>query len=328
VKAIRVDAVGGPDALRCVDLPVPQPAPDQALVRLAAIGINFIDTYHRGGLYPLPLPFVPGSEAAGTIAALGAAVRDLQVGDRVAYAMVPGAYAEYAAVPAAKLVRIPEGVSFEDAAALMLQGMTAQYLTTSTFPLARGDTALVHAGAGGVGLLLTQRAKTIGATVITTVSSEEKAALSRDAGADHVIRYDARDVAADVRRITAGRGADVVYDGVGKTTFEGSLDALRPRGMLALFGASSGPVPPFDLARLAQKGSLFVTRPTLADYVATPAELRRRATDVFDAIASGALRLRVEHVYPLADAARAHADLEGRRTTGKLLLIPPNETTM
>jgi NADPH2:quinone reductase len=327
MKAIRVDAVGGPDALCYVDLPVPQPGPDQALVRLAAIGINFIDTYHRAGLYPLPLPFVPGSEGAGTIAALGAGVRDLDVGDRVAYAMVPGAYAEYAAVPAGKLVRIPAGVSYEDAAALMLQGMTAQYLTTSTFPLARGDTTLVHAGAGGVGLLLTQRAKTLGATVITTVSSQEKAALSRDAGADHVIRYDAQDVATEVRRLTGGRGVDVVYDGVGKTTFEGSLDALRPRGMLALFGASSGPVPPFDLARLAQKGSLFVTRPTLGDYVATPDELRRRATDVFDAIASGELRLRVEHVYPLENATLAHADLEGRRTTGKLLLIPPNETT-
>jgi NADPH2:quinone reductase len=327
VKAIRVDAVGGPEALHHVEVPVPDPGPDQALVRLAAIGINFIDTYHRSGLYKLPLPFIPGSEAAGTIVATGAAVRDLGPGDRVAYAMVPGAYAEYAAVPAAKLVRIPDGVTFADAAALMLQGMTAQYLTTSTFALARGDSALVHAGAGGVGLLLTQRAKTIGATVISTVSSEEKAALSRAAGADHVIRYDVLDVPAEVRRLTSGRGVDVVYDGVGKATFEGSLDALRPRGMLALFGASSGPVPPFDLARLAQKGSLFVTRPTLGDYVATSDELRRRATDVFEAVASGTLRLRVEHVYPLADAARAHEDLERRRTTGKLLLIPPNETT-
>jgi NADPH:quinone reductase len=325
VKAIRVDAVGGPEALRHVDVPVPEPAPDQALVRLAAIGINFIDTYHRSGLYKLPLPFIPGSEAAGTIVATGAAVRDFAPGDRVAYAMVPGAYAEFATVPAGKLVRIPDRVTFADAAALMLQGMTAQYLTTSTFALARGDSALVHAGAGGVGLLLTQRAKTIGATVITTVSSEEKAALSREAGADHVIRYDTLDVAAEVRRLTRGRGVDVVYDGVGKATFEGSLDALRPRGMLALFGASSGPVPPFDLARLAQKGSLFVTRPTLGDYVATPDELRRRATDVFEAVASGTLRLRIEHVYPLADAARAHEDLERRRTTGKLLLIPPNE---
>jgi len=323
MKAIRVEAVGGPEALHYVDVPAPVPAAGHVLVKLAAIGINYIDTYHRSGLYPVPLPFVPGSEAAGTVEALGPGVEGFAVGDRVAYAMVRGAYAEYAVAPAASLVPLPDVVSFRDAAALMLQGMTAHYLCRSTLSLEGGNVALVHAGAGGVGLLLTQFAKSLGATVITTVSTAEKAELSREAGADHVVRYDSVDFAVEARRITGGRGVDVVYDGVGKTTFAKSLDSLRPRGMLALYGAASGPVPPFDLGQLAAKGSLFVTRPSLGDYVAEPDELRWRSQELFAALIRGTLKLRVEHVYPLEHAARAHADLEARKTTGKLLLIPP-----
>jgi NADPH2:quinone reductase len=324
MKAIVARTNGAPDVLEWTEVPTPKPQPGTALVRLAAVGVNFIDVYHRNGLYKMPLPFTPGSEGAGTVEALGEGVTTLRAGDRVAYAMVPGAYAEYAVVPASRLVAVPDGVSLRDAAALMLQGMTAHYLITSTFVLDGGSMALVHAGAGGVGLLLTQLAKAKGATVITTVSTAEKEALSRDAGADQVIRYTEVDFAAEVRRISNGRGVDVVYDSVGKTTFEKSLDCLRPRGLLALFGASSGPVPPFDLGTLATKGSLFVTRPTLANYASDPEELRWRAGDVFAAVLNGTLRLRVEHVYPLEEAARAHRDLEARKTTGKLLLIPPS----
>lgn len=323
MKAIRVDAPGGPEAMRYIDVPMPQPRAGEALVKLAAIGVNFIDTYHRSGAYTLPLPFTPGSEGAGTVEAAGDGVTGFREEDRVAYAMQPGAYAEYALVPAAKLVPIPEAVGFRDAAAIMLQGMTAHYLCTSTFRLEGGHFALIHAGAGGVGLLLTQLAKARDAIVITTVSTPEKEALSREAGADHVIRYEQEDFAAATRRITAGKGVDVVYDGVGKTTFERSLDSLRPRGMLVVFGAASGPVPPVDLQALHAKGSLFLTRPTLAHYIADPDELRWRSRQLFDALLKGTLKLRTEHVYPLEHASRAHADLEARKTTGKLLLIPP-----
>jgi NADPH2:quinone reductase len=309
--------------MRYVDAPVPRPGPGEALVKLAAIGVNYIDLYHRSGAYPMPLPFTPGSEGAGTIEAVGDGVTELREGDRVAYATQPGAYAEFAVVPVAKLVPVPDVVDFHDAAALMLQGMTAHYLCTSTFQLEAGDVALVHAGAGGVGLLLTQLAKARDAIVITTVSTPEKEALSREAGADHVIRYTDTDFALEVRRITAGIGVDVVYDGVGKTTFHNDLDVLRPRGMLVLFGASSGPVPPFDLQTLAKKGSLFVTRPTIANYVSDPDELRWRSRELFDALIAGKLKLRVELTYPLEHAARAHADLAARKTTGKVLLIPP-----
>jgi NADPH2:quinone reductase len=323
MKAIRVETHGRPEMMRFVDVPTPQPRAGEVLVKLAAIGVNYIDTYHRSGAYSLPLPFIPGSEGAGTVEAAGDGVADFEAGDRVAYAMQPGAYAEYAVVPAAKLVKLPDAIGFRDAAAVMLQGMTAHYLCTSTFELEGGDFALIHAGAGGVGLLLTQLAKTRDAIVLTTVSTAQKETLSREAGADHVIRYEREDFAAAARGVTNGLGVDVVYDGVGKTTFERSLDSLRPRGMLVLFGASSGPVPPFDLSQLAAKGSLFVTRPTLAHYISDPGELRWRCRDLFDALVKGTLNLRVEHVYPLEDAARAHADLESRKTTGKLLLIPP-----
>lgn len=323
MKAIRVDSPGGPEAMRYVDVPMPEPRPGEVLVKLAAVGVNFIDTYHRSGAYALPLPFTPGSEGAGTVEAVGGDVTDFHEGERVAYAMQPGAYAEYAIVPAAKLVPIPEAVGLRDAAAIMLQGMTAHYLCTSTFQLEGGHYALIHAGAGGVGLLLTQLAKARDAIVITTVSTPDKEALSREAGADHVIRYEQEDFAAATRRMTAKQGVDVVYDGVGKTTFEKSLDSLRPRGMLVVFGAASGPVPPVDVQALMAKGSLFLTRPTLAHYIADADELRWRSRQLFEMLLRGTLKLRTKYVYPLEHAARAHADLESRKTTGKLLLIPP-----
>jgi len=322
MKAIVIDGPGGPEALHFRDVPVPEPAAGQALVRLEASGINFIDVYFRKGTYKAAYPLILGQEGAGTVESVGAGVTAVAPGDRVAYAGVPGAYAEYAAVPVEQLVPVPDGVSLRDAAALMLQGMTAHYLVNSTFPLAKGHVALVQAGAGGVGLLLTQLAKGKGATVITTVSTAEKAALSKRAGADHVIDYTKEDFAAAARRITGGTGVHVVYDSVGLTTWEKSLDALRPRGYFVLFGASSGPVPPFDLQLLNSKGSLFATRPSLGAYVATPQEREWRASELFEAVLNGTLALRVEHTYPLADAARAHADLEARRTTGKLLLLP------
>jgi NADPH2:quinone reductase len=322
MKAIAIDRNGGPDVLTLHELPIPEAKPGEALVRLEASGINFIDVYFRLGTYKAPyFPLVMGQEGAGVVESVGEGVTSVKAGDRVAYAGVMGSYAEYAAVPADRLVPVPEGVTLRDAAALMLQGMTAHYLVNSTFPLAAGQTALVHAGAGGVGLLLTQLAKAKGATVITTVSTAEKAELSKRAGADHTIDYTSEDFAAETRRLTGGAGVHVVYDSVGKTTWEGSLNALRPRGYFVLYGASSGPVPPFDIQILNHKGSLFATRPTLATYAAARDELVWRATELFNAVLDGTLSLRLEHTYPLADAQRAHEDLEARKTTGKLLLL-------
>lgn len=322
MKAIIVEKTGAPDVLQYVERPTPTPGPGEALVRLEAIGVNFIDVYHRTGLYALPLPFIPGSEAAGIVETIGPGVTDLEPGTRVAYAMVPGAYAEFAAIPAARLVKVPDQLTARQAAAAMLQGMTAHYLTTSTFGLKRGDWALVHAAAGGVGLLLIQMAKRIGANVIGTVSTEAKASLARGAGADHVILYTTQDFELETKRITDGKGVQVAYDSVGRDTFLKSLAVLAPRGMMALYGQSSGPVAPFDPALLAQRGSLFMTRPSLAHYAATRDELDWRAGDVLGWVASGELKLRIEHSYPLAQASDAHRDLEGRKTTGKVLLIP------
>jgi NADPH2:quinone reductase len=322
MNAIQISETGGPEVLELADLPIPQPGPGQVLIRVEATGVNFIEIYFRKGVYKTSLPFTPGSEAAGTVEELGPGVTGFAAGDAVASASVLGSYAEYALVPAAQLVKVPSGLSMEQAGAALLQGMTAHYLAHSTFPLKSGDTALVHAGAGGVGLLLTQIAVRLGARVISTVSSEAKAELSREAGAADVILYTHQDFESEVKRLTGGKGVDVVYDSVGKTTFEGSLNCLRPRGLLALFGASSGPVPPFDLIQLAGKGSLFVTRPTLWHYIATRAELEWRAGDVLTWAARGDLKLRTEHVYPLAEAAQAQIDLEERKTTGKILLEP------
>jgi NADPH2:quinone reductase len=321
MKAIQVQQVGGPDALQLVDLPVPEPKPNEALVKITVAGVNFIDVYFREGRYKAAIPFVPGQEAAGDVVSVGNAVTGLKPGDRVAYAMVQGSYAEYAAVPAERLVKIPEPVSYQQAAAVMLQGMTAHYLSHSTYPLKKGETALVHAAAGGVGLLLVQMAHNIGARVIATVSTEEKAKLAHAAGAEEVILYTQTDFEAETKRLTAGHGVDVVYDSVGKTTFEKGLSVLRPRGYMVLFGGSSGAVPPFDLIQLSSKGSLFVTRPTLGHYLLTREELDMRANAVLGMIAGGTLKLRIEHTYPLKDAAQAHRDLEGRKTTGKLLLL-------
>src|ERR1043165_3721704 len=322
MKAIRVEAYGGPENLIYKEVDKPAPKTGEALVKLEAIGVNFIDVYHRTGLYPLPLPFTPGTEAAGTVEALGSDVSDIAIGDRVAYAMAVGSYAEYAIVPAARLVKIPDHLDAQQAAAAMLQGMTAHYLATSTYQLKSGDLALVHAAAGGVGLLLIQMARRIGARVFGTVSTEEKAKLAREAGADEVILYTEQDFQEEVKRLTEGKGVQVVYDSVGKTTFMKSLNSLAPRGMLALFGQSSGPVPSFDPALLAQKGSLFLTRPSLAQYTLTREELLWRAGDVLKWISSGELKLRIEKSFPLAEAAEAHRQLEGRKTTGKVLLIP------
>ena len=321
MKAIQVKRAGGPEVLELVELPVPEAKGAEAVVKIVAAGVNFIDVYYREGRYKAVMPFVPGQEAAGEVVAVGPNVTNLKVGDRVAYTMVLGSYAEYCAVAADRLVKIPEGVSYQQAAAAMLQGMTAHYLSHDTYPLKKGETALVHAAAGGVGLLLVQMAHGIGARVIGTVSTEEKAKLAREAGADDVILYTQTDFAAETRRLTGGRGVDVVYDSVGKTTFEKGLDILRPRGYMVLFGGSSGPVPPFDLIQLSQKGSLYVTRPTLTHYVATREDLEMRAGAVFSMIAMGKLKLRIAHTYPLEDATQAHRDLEARRTTGKLLLL-------
>jgi NADPH2:quinone reductase len=322
MKAIQIAETGGPEVLRLVELPIPAPERGQVLIRIESIGVNFIDAYFRKGQYKAQLPLVPGHEAAGTVEELGPGVTGFAAGDFVASTGVLGAYAEYALVPAAQLVKAPAGLTPEQAAAAMLQGMTAHYLAYSTFPLKAGDTALIHAGAGGVGLLLTQIAVQIGARAITTVSTPEKAELSRESGASDTILYTEQDFEAEVKRLTGGKGVDVVYDSVGKTTFEKSLNCLRPRGMLVLFGASSGAVPPFDLIQLSSKGSLFLTRPTLWHYIATRAELEQRAGDVLGWVASGKLKLRTEHTYALADAALAHADMESRKTTGKILLEP------
>ena len=322
MKAVRVHNFGGAEVLKNEEIAVPAPKAGEARVKIEAIGLNYIDIYQRTGLYPLPLPFTLGREAAGLVDATGPNVTEVKVGDRVAYAMEPGAYAEYAIVPAWKLVPVPADVDSRSAAATMLQGMTAHYLTHSTYALKKGETALVHAAAGGVGLLLIQIAKNLGATVIATVGTEAKAELAKQAGADHAIVYTQADFLTEVKKFTGWGGVDVVYDSVGATTFEKSLDCLRPRGCLALFGQASGPVPPFDLGKLAAKGSLFVTRPTLVHYMSDRRELLERAGDLFNWIASGKLKLRIEKTFPLAEAAEAHRQLEGRRTTGKVILLP------
>jgi NADPH2:quinone reductase len=322
MKAIQVKQPGGPEALELVEIPQPVPKPNEAVVKIAATGVNFIDIYLREGRYKAALPFVDGQEAAGVVTEVGAGVKTAMPGDHVAYAGTLGAYAEFAVVPAERLVSVPRGVSDQDAAAAMLQGMTAHYLCHDTFSLRRGQTALVHAAAGGVGLLLVQMAHNIGARVIATVSTEEKASLARQAGADEVILYTKTDFETETKRLTGDKGVEVVYDSVGKTTFEKGLNVLKPRGMMVLYGGSSGPVPPFDLVQLSQKGSLFVTRPTLMHYTITRHELLARAEAVFDMIAAGKLKLRIGHTYKLEAAQQAHRDLEGRKTTGKLLLIP------
>jgi NADPH2:quinone reductase len=322
MKAILVPKTGGVEVLAFTDVPDPKPKPNEAIVKIAASGVNFIDVYFREGRYPITPPFIVGQEASGVVSEVGSDVKGFKPGDRVAYTGITGAYAEYEAVPADRLVRVPAGITDHQAAAAMLQGMTAHYLTRSTYPLKPGDIALVHAAAGGVGLLLVQMARALGARVIATVSTEEKAKLAREAGADDVIFYTTQDFEVETKRLTDGKGVHVIYDGVGKTTFDQDLNVLRPRGYLALFGASSGAVPPFDLNRLAQKGSLFITRPTLIHHIASHEELQQRAGDVLNMIASGKLKLRIEHLYALKDAQQAHRDLEGRKTTGKLLLIP------
>jgi NADPH2:quinone reductase len=322
MKAVQVKQVGGPEAMEVVELPVSQPKANEAVVKLAASGVNFIDVYFREGRYKAPLPFVLGQEGAGEVTAVGTEVKSVKVGDRVAWTAQLGSYAEYAGVPADRLVPIPQGVSDHEAAGAMLQGMTAHYLSHDTYPLKKGETALVHAAAGGVGLLLVQMAHHLGARVIATVSTEDKAKLARGAGADEVILYTQSDFEAETKRLTGGKGVDVVYDSVGKTTFDKGLNILRPRGMMVLFGGSSGAVPPFDLIILTQKGSLYLTRPSLGNYISTRQELVAQSGAVFSMIAAGKLKLRIEHTYPLAEAQRAHRDLEGRKTTGKLLLIP------
>lgn len=323
MRAIEVSRTGGPEVLEVVERPEPEPGPGEVVVAPAAIGVNYIDTYHRSGLYPLPLPFVPGLEHAGTVTAVGADVAWPAVGDRVATSAVLGSYAEAVVADPGRLVPVPDGVNDEVAAAVMLQGMTAHYLTADTFPLGPGDRCLIHAGAGGVGLLAIQLAVGAGAEVFTTVSSEEKAALAAGAGAHHVIRYDETPFDEAVRDLAgAERPLDVVYDGVGVATFEAGLGLLRPRGLMVLFGQASGPVPPVDLQVLSRNGSLYVTRPTLADHVADRSELEARAEAVLGAVAEGRLDVRIGLRRPLVEAADAHRDLEGRRTTGKVLLVP------
>jgi NADPH2:quinone reductase len=320
MKAVYIEQLGGADVLRYGDFPTPDPGPGQALVKVAASGVNYIDCYHRIGVYKVPLPMVLGSEGAGTVEKVAAGVTNFKPGDRVAWAMARGSYAEYAAVPENLLVKIPAGVEFRDAAAIMLQGMTAHYLTHSTFPLKQGHSCLVHAAAGGTGMLVVQMAKMLGARVIATVGSREKGDVAKKAGADDLILYNDQDFVAEVKRLTNGAGVDVVYDGVGQATFLKGLDCLRPRGMMVSFGNASGPVAAFELLLLSQKGSLFVTRPSLNNH-ASPEELKWRSGDLFRWLAEKKLTLRVEHVYKLADAAQAHRDLEGRKTTGKLVLL-------
>jgi len=324
MRAIQITQTGGPEVMVYREMPNPEPGPGQALIQIEACGVNFIDVYQREGRYALPLPFIPGQEAAGRVIALGPDVPadSVKVGDRVAWCHIMGTYAEFAVAPVARLIAIPDDITSKQAAAAMLQGMTAHYLAHSTYAIQPGDAVLIHAGAGGVGLLLIQMAKRLGARVLTTVSTEEKAALARHAGADEVILYTQEDFTAKVRELTGGKGLPVVYDSVGKTTFDGSLACLRPRGVMVLYGGASGPVPPFDLIQLSTKGSLYVTRPTLKDYIPTRAELEKRAGDVLRWVAEDSLKLRLEHSYPLAEAAQAHRDLEGRKTTGKVLLIP------
>lgn len=322
MKAIQIHEFGDSSALQMGDIAVPEPSEGQVRVKVEAAGLNFIDTYHRQGWYPVPLPFTPGVEATGVVDAVGDGVDGVAVGDRVAYCMSPGNYAEYAITAAANTVPIPEGVSSQQAAAVLLQGMTAHYLTHSTYELSADHTMLLHAAAGGTGQLVVQMAKMRGATVIGTCSTEEKAELVRAAGGDHAILYTEQDFAEEVQRITDGAGCDVVYDSVGKTTFDKSLTCLKPRGLLALFGQASGPVEPFDIQRLNQHGSLYLTRPSLGNYIATRDELLGRANDLFNWIAAGKLNVRIDNTFPLAEAGAAHDYLEGRNTKGKVLLIP------
>jgi NADPH2:quinone reductase len=322
MKAIQVTQTGGPEVLKLVELPVPEPRPNEAVVQIEAAGVNFIDVYFREGRYPAPLPFINGQEGAGIVVAAGADAGQINVGDRVAYTGTLGSYAEYAAVPADRLVRIPDELDFTQAAAAMLQGMTAHYLCHSTYPVKSGETALVHAAAGGVGLLLVQMCKRIGARVIGTAGSQEKARLAREAGADEVIIYTEQDFETETKRLTDNLGVHVVYDGVGKDTFAGGLNVLRPRGHMVIFGGASGAVPPFDLLELTKHGSLYVTRPSLQHYIASREELEQRSSELLGMIAAGDLKLRIHKTYPLAEAAAAHRDLESRRTAGKLLLIP------
>lgn len=322
MKAIQVSQVGGPEVLTPVDIAIPEPKPNEALVQIKAAGVNFIDVYFREGRYPAPLPFIDGQEASGVVVAVGPDVTTFRLGERVAYVGRLGSYAEFAVVPASLLVKIPDELDFDQAAAAMLQGMTAHYLSYSTYPVKQGETVLIHAAAGGVGLLLVQLAKHLGARVIATAGSEAKAQLAREAGADEVIIYTEQDFETETRRLTDGEGVHAVYDGVGKDTFEKDLRVLRPRGYLVLYGGASGAVPPFDVMQLNKHGSLFVTRPKLSDYIATREELEQRSNDVLQLIARGDLKTRIHKRYPLAEAPQAHRDLEGRKTTGKLLLIP------
>ena len=322
MKAIQVSQVGGPEVLGLVDVATPELKPNEALVQIKAAGVNFIDVYFREGRYPAPLPFINGQEAAGVIVEVGTDVTTFKPGERVAYVGRLGSYAELASVPAAQLVKIPDELDFDQAAAAMLQGMTAHYLSRGSYPVKQGETVLIHAAAGGVGLLLVQLAKHFGARVIATAGTDAKAQLARDAGADETIVYTQKDFETETRRLTDGHGVHAVYDGVGKDTFEKDLKVLRPRGYLVLFGGASGAVPPFDLMELTRHGSLFITRPTLKDYTATREELEQRANEVLQMIVRGELKLRIHKMYPLAEAQQAHRDLEGRKTTGKLLLIP------
>ena len=322
MKAVRIHEFGGPEVMRVEEVATPSPGPGQVLVKLAAAGLNYIDVYQRTGLYPNPLPYTLGLEGSGQVAALGAEVSGFKTGDRVAYTGVPGAYAEYALVPAARLVHMPNGVDVKIGAATMLQGMTAHYLAYTTYALKPGDACLIHAAAGGVGLLLVQMAKQCGARVFGTVSTADKAALAREAGADHVILYTQQDFEAEVKRLTDGQGVNVVYDSVGKTTFDKSLNCLKALGYMVLYGQASGPVPPFDAAILNAKGSLFLTRPSLFHYIADRTSLEKRAGDVLGWIAAGKLKVRMEFTFPLSQVAEAHRSLEGRKTTGKVLLVP------
>jgi len=322
MKAIQIHETGGPEVLTLVEIPTPTPGPGQVLVKIAATGVNFIEIYFREGRYKAPLPLIPGMEAAGTVEQLGEGVEGFAIGDHVASTGFLGSYAEYGLVPAVQLVKVPPALELKQAAAVILQGMTAHYLSHSTFPLKAGDTALIHAAAGGTGQLLVQMAHAIGARIIATVSTPAKAELARSAGADEVILYTEADFETETKRLTDGHGVDVVYDSVGKTTFEKSLGCLRPRGMMVLFGGSSGAVPPFDLIQLSTRGSLFVTRPTLKDYVAARKDLEWRSGDIFRWAAEGKLKIRAEHTYSLNDAAQAQIDIASRNTTGKLLLIP------
>jgi NADPH:quinone reductase len=322
MKLIRIEGFGGPEVLRLAEAPDPSAGPGQIAVRVEAAGLNFIDVYQRTGLYPNPLPFVPGQEGAGVVTAVGPGVTTFREGDRVVWTGILGSYAEQVLLPAERAVAVPPGLATDTAAAVMLQGLTAHYLCTSTYPLKKGDTCLVHAAAGGVGLLLVQMAKRRGARVIGTVGTEVKAALAREAGADEVVLYEREDFLEAVKRLTGGRGVDVVYDAVGKSTAEKSLDCLVPRGMMVFFGNASGPVPPIDPLVLSRKGSLFLTRPILWHYVADRASLEARAADVLGDAAAGRLRVRIDRTWPLAEAAAAHRALEGRQTSGKVLLIP------